>query len=150
MMHYRYDKTMTEIIEQHVKKILQEGVIKNCHSPYCSPVVLCRKNNGKSTEAPEAWPVATDYRKLHKQTVYNNYPMLQIADLLQMLRGINYIVVRPHVWLSPDSKQERRHPRNCFCCAIGMLCFSTHELRLIFSTVHVSKSKEYDFTTSFG
>ncbi|GFW56362.1 uncharacterized protein TNCV_2088711 [Trichonephila clavipes] len=43
---YRYDRLKQEILDYHVDKMLKEGTIISIQSPYASPVVLCRKNNG--------------------------------------------------------------------------------------------------------
>ncbi|GFX49982.1 uncharacterized protein TNCV_3883111 [Trichonephila clavipes] len=43
---YRYDRVKQEILNYHVDKMLKEGTIIPIQSPYASPVVLCRKNNG--------------------------------------------------------------------------------------------------------
>lgn len=67
--------------------MLQEGIIKRINSLYCSLVILCRKNNGKPADSPEACRLAVDYRKLNKQTVFHNYPMPRISDLLHDVKG---------------------------------------------------------------
>ncbi|GFW70905.1 retrovirus-related Pol polyprotein from transposon 297 [Trichonephila clavipes] len=46
---YRYDRLKKEILDYHVDKMLKEGTIIPIYSPYASPVVLCRKNNGLHT-----------------------------------------------------------------------------------------------------
>ncbi|GFX67089.1 uncharacterized protein TNCV_590051 [Trichonephila clavipes] len=46
---YRYDRVKQEILDYHVDKIVKEGTIIPIQSPYASPVVLCRKNNGLHT-----------------------------------------------------------------------------------------------------
>ncbi|GFW45034.1 uncharacterized protein TNCV_4513481 [Trichonephila clavipes] len=43
---YRYDRLKQEILDYHVEKVLKDGTIFPIQSPYTSPVVLCRKNNG--------------------------------------------------------------------------------------------------------
>ncbi|GFU98464.1 retrovirus-related Pol polyprotein from transposon 297 [Trichonephila clavipes] len=43
---YRYDRVKQKILDYHVDKMLKEGTIIPIKSPYASPVVLCRKNNG--------------------------------------------------------------------------------------------------------
>ncbi|GFW41778.1 retrovirus-related Pol polyprotein from transposon 297 [Trichonephila clavipes] len=43
---YRYDRLKQEILDYHVDKMLKHGTIIPIQSPYASPVVLCRKNNG--------------------------------------------------------------------------------------------------------
>ncbi|GFV88712.1 uncharacterized protein TNCV_3354641 [Trichonephila clavipes] len=46
---YRYDRLKQEILDYHVHKMLKEETIIPIQSPYASPVVLCRKNNGLHT-----------------------------------------------------------------------------------------------------
>ncbi|GFU64719.1 retrovirus-related Pol polyprotein from transposon 17.6 [Trichonephila clavipes] len=69
---YRYDRLKQEILDYHVDKMLKEGTIIPIQSPYASPVVLCRKNNGlkKRPDNPEAYRFAVDYRKLNAITKY--------------------------------------------------------------------------------
>ncbi|GFW50844.1 retrovirus-related Pol polyprotein from transposon 297 [Trichonephila clavipes] len=43
---YWYDRVKQEILDYHEDKMLKEGTIIPIQSPYASPVVLCRKNNG--------------------------------------------------------------------------------------------------------
>ncbi|GFX99484.1 uncharacterized protein TNCV_3039591 [Trichonephila clavipes] len=43
---YRYDSLKQEILDYQVDKMLKEVTIIPIQSPYASPVVLCRKNNG--------------------------------------------------------------------------------------------------------
>ncbi|GFW54037.1 hypothetical protein TNCV_3828451 [Trichonephila clavipes] len=64
--------------------MLKEGIIIPIQSPYASPVVLCRKNNGLHTppDNPEAYRFAVDYRKLNAITKYPRYPLLLIDDLI--------------------------------------------------------------------
>ncbi|GFW47135.1 hypothetical protein TNCV_55881 [Trichonephila clavipes] len=62
--------------------MLKEGTIIPIQSPYASPVVLCRKNNGLPLENPEAYRFAVDYRKLNAITKYPRYPLPLIDDLI--------------------------------------------------------------------
>ncbi|GFV87110.1 retrovirus-related Pol polyprotein from transposon 297 [Trichonephila clavipes] len=84
--NYRYDRVKQEIIDYHVDKMLKEGTIIPIQSPYTSPVVLCRKNNGLHTttppDNPEAYRFAVDYRKLNAITKYPRYPLPLIDDLI--------------------------------------------------------------------
>ncbi|GFT12014.1 retrovirus-related Pol polyprotein from transposon 297 [Trichonephila clavipes] len=79
---YRYDRVKQGIIDYHIEKILQEGTIQPIQSPYASPVVLPRKNNGLPPDSPEAYRFAIDYRKLNAITKYPRYPLLVIDDLI--------------------------------------------------------------------
>ncbi|GFU04426.1 retrovirus-related Pol polyprotein from transposon 297 [Trichonephila clavipes] len=79
---YRYDRLKQEILDYHVDKMLKEGTIIPIQSPYASPVVLCRKNNGLPPDNPEAYRFAVDYRKLNAITKYPRYPLPLIDDLI--------------------------------------------------------------------
>ncbi|GFT96488.1 retrovirus-related Pol polyprotein from transposon 297 [Trichonephila clavipes] len=62
--------------------MLQEGAIRPIQSPYASPVVLTRKNNGLPPDSPEAYRFTIDYRKLNAITKYSRYPLPVIDDLI--------------------------------------------------------------------
>ncbi|GFT45502.1 retrovirus-related Pol polyprotein from transposon 17.6 [Trichonephila clavipes] len=85
---YRYDRVKQDIIDYQVGNMLWEGIIIPIQSPYASPVVLCRKNNGLSPNNPEAYTFAVDYRKLEAITRYPSYciklayPLTLIEDLI--------------------------------------------------------------------
>ncbi|GFY03812.1 retrovirus-related Pol polyprotein from transposon 297 [Trichonephila clavipes] len=63
--------------------MLKEGTIIPIQSPYASPVVLCRKNNGLLPDNPEVYRFAVDYRKLNAITKYPRYPLPLIDDLMK-------------------------------------------------------------------
>ncbi|GFY09812.1 uncharacterized protein TNCV_3697741 [Trichonephila clavipes] len=79
---YRYDRVKQAILDYHVQKILKEGTIIPIQSPYASPVVLCRKNNGLPADNPEAYRFAVDYRKLKSIAKYPRYPLPLKDDLI--------------------------------------------------------------------
>ncbi|GFW06401.1 retrovirus-related Pol polyprotein from transposon 297 [Trichonephila clavipes] len=79
---YRYDRVKQGIIDYHIEKMLQEGSIRPIQSPYASPVVLTRKNNGLPPDSPETYRFAIDYRKLNAITKYPRYPLPVIDDLI--------------------------------------------------------------------
>ncbi|GFV26698.1 retrovirus-related Pol polyprotein from transposon 17.6 [Trichonephila clavipes] len=81
-MPYKYDRVKQEILDYHVDKMLKEGTIIPILSPYASPVVLCRKNNGLPPDNPEAYRFAVDYRKLNAVTKYLRNPLPLIDDLI--------------------------------------------------------------------
>ncbi|GFW77567.1 retrovirus-related Pol polyprotein from transposon 297 [Trichonephila clavipes] len=62
--------------------MLQEGKIRPIQSPYASPVVLTRKNNGLLPDSADAYRFAIDYRKLNAITKYPRYPLPVIDDLI--------------------------------------------------------------------
>ncbi|GFW85143.1 retrovirus-related Pol polyprotein from transposon 297 [Trichonephila clavipes] len=74
---YQYDRVKQGIIDY-----LIEGIIRPIQSPYASPVVLKRKNNGLPPDSPEAYRFAIDYRKFNAITKYPRYPLPVIDDLI--------------------------------------------------------------------
>ncbi|GFW11158.1 retrovirus-related Pol polyprotein from transposon gypsy [Trichonephila clavipes] len=63
--------------------MLKERTTIPIQSPYASPVVLCKKNNGLPPYNPEAYRFAVDYRKLNAITKYPpRYPSPLIDDLI--------------------------------------------------------------------
>ncbi|GFT05623.1 retrovirus-related Pol polyprotein from transposon 17.6 [Trichonephila clavipes] len=79
---YRYYRIKQGIIDYHIEKMLQECMIRPIQSPYASPVVLTRKNNGLPPNSREAYRFAIDYRKLNAITKYPRYPLPVIDDLI--------------------------------------------------------------------
>ncbi|GFX57914.1 retrovirus-related Pol polyprotein from transposon 17.6 [Trichonephila clavipes] len=79
---YRYDRVKQGIIDYHIEKMLQEGTIRPIQSPYASPVVLTRKNNGLPPDSPEAYRFAIDYRILNAIAKYPRYPLPVTDDLI--------------------------------------------------------------------
>ncbi|GFU71907.1 retrovirus-related Pol polyprotein from transposon 17.6 [Trichonephila clavipes] len=76
--------------------MLKEGTIIPIQSPYASPVVLCRKNNGLPPDNPEAYRFAVDYRKLNAITKYPRYPLPLIDDLIM---NIPHTTMMPALYL---------------------------------------------------
>ncbi|GFW89534.1 retrovirus-related Pol polyprotein from transposon 17.6 [Trichonephila clavipes] len=64
-----------EILKQEIDRLLSEGIIEECESPYASPVVLIPKPNG-------TFRLCIDYRKLNEITVADTYPLPRMDDLL--------------------------------------------------------------------
>ncbi|GFU29954.1 retrovirus-related Pol polyprotein from transposon 17.6 [Trichonephila clavipes] len=72
---YRYDRLKQEIIDYHVAKMVKDGTINSIQSPYASPVVLCRKNNGIHHR------IIRKHIDLLWITKYPRYPLPLIDDL---------------------------------------------------------------------
>ncbi|GFS74555.1 retrovirus-related Pol polyprotein from transposon 297 [Trichonephila clavipes] len=59
---YRMNPSKKEILKQEIDRLLSEGIIEECESPYASLVVLIPKPNG-------TFRLCIDYRKLNEITV---------------------------------------------------------------------------------
>jgi putative transposase len=70
-------------IKRHIQEILQKGHIRPISSPCGSPIVLVQKKD-------ETWRLWIDYRALNKIMARNWYPIPNIDDLLDQLKGENF------------------------------------------------------------
>ncbi|MCI35641.1 enzymatic polyprotein, partial [Trifolium medium] len=61
---------LTELKSQ-IEHLLGKGFIRPSMSPWGAPVLLVKKNDGKSR-------LCVDYRKLNKATIKNRYPLPRI------------------------------------------------------------------------
>ncbi|GFU02446.1 retrovirus-related Pol polyprotein from transposon opus [Trichonephila clavipes] len=68
-----------EILKREIDRLLAEGIIEECESPYASPVVLIPKPNG-------TFRLCIDYRKLNEIKVADTYPLARMDDLLHQAK----------------------------------------------------------------
>ncbi|GFS66858.1 retrovirus-related Pol polyprotein from transposon 17.6 [Trichonephila clavipes] len=76
---YRMNPSKKEILKQEIDRLLSEGIIDICESPYSSPVVLIPKPNG-------TFCLCIDYKKLNEITVADTYPLPRMDDLLHQAK----------------------------------------------------------------
>ncbi|GFW07664.1 hypothetical protein TNCV_3917971 [Trichonephila clavipes] len=75
----RWCGVVKEILKREIDRLLVEGIIEECESPYASPVVLIPKPNG-------TFRLCIDYRKLNEITVEDTYPLPRMDDLLHQAK----------------------------------------------------------------
>ena len=80
---YRTSPANRQIISEHIKTMLDSGVIRASRSPWAAPVVLVPKKDGKIR-------FAVDYRRLNDLTIKEIYALPRIDDTLDALGGANY------------------------------------------------------------
>ena len=69
---------MYDEIRQHLKEMLESGIIRESCSPWSSNVVCVRKKNGRLR-------LCIDFRKLNARTVHDSYALPRIEDTLDSL-----------------------------------------------------------------
>ncbi|KAK3720968.1 hypothetical protein QZH41_006537 [Actinostola sp. cb2023] len=74
--HRRIPPAQYEEVRQHLKDMLECGVIRKSHSPWSSPVVLVRKRDGSLR-------FCIDFRKLNARTVKDAYSLPRIDEALE-------------------------------------------------------------------
>ncbi|XP_027088526.2 uncharacterized protein [Coffea arabica] len=80
---YRYLHSQKNDIEKQVTMMFQHGIARNSNSPFASPVLLVKKNEG-------TWRFCVDCRKLNAITIKDCYPIPNVNELLNELVGSKY------------------------------------------------------------
>ena len=75
-----------EAVRQHLRDLLEAGVIQESESSFSSPIVVVRKKNGDIR-------LCVDYRKLNLQTVKDAYPLPNLEESLSALSGSKWFSV---------------------------------------------------------
>jgi hypothetical protein len=67
-------------LKKQIDELLEKGYIRPSTSPWAAPVLFVEKKDGTKR-------MCIDYRALNEVTVKNKYPLPQIEDLFDQLRG---------------------------------------------------------------
>ena len=91
-----------EVIDAHVEKMLETGVISQTVSPWSSNVVFVRKSSGELR-------FCVDFRQLNNLTVKDSYPLPRIDSCMDSLGGAKYfstLDLRSGYWQVELDKQS--------------------------------------------
>ena len=75
---YRAGPKSREILDQHIQKQLEMGVIERSTSEWVSPIVLAPKPDGTLL-------LCVDYRRLNAMTIPDTYPIPRMDDCIDSL-----------------------------------------------------------------
>ena len=110
---YRLPFLQRKLVEEHVDKMLKDGIIEPSQSPWASPIVIVDKKDGTKR-------FCVDYRALNKVTVKNSHPLPRIDDILASLDGAKYFTcldLRSGYWQIPVDPGSR--DKLAFTCFLG-------------------------------
>ncbi|GFW85302.1 retrovirus-related Pol polyprotein from transposon 17.6 [Trichonephila clavipes] len=73
-------------VNDQIDDWLQQGIIRESCSDYCSPIVLCKKKDGNLR-------ICIDYRKINSKTDKDRYPLPLIEEVLDQLQSGNFFSI---------------------------------------------------------
>lgn len=85
---YGYAPGLDTEVENQIKEMLDQGIIRESNSPYCSPIVVVPKKPDISGQ--KKYRIAIDYRNLNEITIADKYPIPNMDEILSKLGGCNY------------------------------------------------------------
>ena len=80
---YKCPQIFEAEIQKQVRKMLNDGIIKESISPYTAPVWVVPKKADAS--GVKKFRLVIDYRKLNEKTINDKYPIPDITDILDKL-----------------------------------------------------------------
>ena len=107
-----------EAVKQHLRELLDAGIIRESESPFASPLVLVRKKNGKIR-------LCVDYRKLNARTIKDAYALPNIEETFSALSGAKWFSVMDlrSGYYQVEMADEDKH-KTAFICPLGFWEFN--------------------------
>jgi hypothetical protein len=77
---YKIDVKDLVELKKPIEELLEKGFIRTSSSPWAAPVLFVSKKDGSRR-------MCVDYRSLNEVTIKNKYPLPQIEDLFDQMKG---------------------------------------------------------------
>lgn len=105
-------------VKQHLRELLETGIIRESESPFASPLVLVRKKNGQIR-------LCVDYRKLNARTVKDAYALPNIEETFSALSGAKWFSVMDlkSGYYQVEMAEQDKH-KTAFICPLGFWEFN--------------------------
>jgi len=84
--HRKIPHSMYTEVREHLKQLMDSGIVRRSQSPWASNIVLVRKED-------QSLRLCIDYRQLNKRTVKDAYALPRIEELLEGLGGNQFYSV---------------------------------------------------------
>ena len=84
--HRRIPPGMLQQVREHLRQMLDSGIIRPSQSPWSSEVVWVRKKDGSLRQC-------VDFRRLNARTIKDSYCLPRIEEILDSLAGAKYFSV---------------------------------------------------------
>ena len=107
-----------EAVKQHLRELLEAGIIRESESPFASPIVVVKKKNGKIR-------LCVDYRKLNMRTIKDAYALPNIEETFSALSGAKWFSVMDlkSGYYQVELAEEDKH-KTAFTCPLGFWEFN--------------------------
>ena len=92
-------------VQEHLKLMLDAGVIRPSNSPWCNAVVLVRKKDGSLR-------FCIDFRKINSLTVKDSHPLPRICETLESLTGAAHFStfdMNSGFWQVPMAEESKQY-----------------------------------------
>ena len=115
----RIPQAQRAVVEEEVKKMLEQGIVEPSCSPWASPIVLVTKKDGSVR-------FCVDYRRLNSVTKKDAYPLPRIHESLDTLSGSRFFSTMDMAsgyWqlkMADDGSKEK----TAFCTHLGLHQFT--------------------------
>ncbi|KAL2088055.1 hypothetical protein ACEWY4_016883 [Coilia grayii] len=107
-----------EAVKQHLRELLDAGIIRESESPFASPIVVVKKKNGNIH-------LCVVYRKLNMRTIKDPYALPNIEDTFSALSGAKWFSVMDlkSGYYQVEVAEEDKH-KTVFLCPLGFWEFN--------------------------
>ena len=102
---HRIPPPQLDEVREHLKLMLDAGMIRPSNSPWCNAVVLVRKKDG----SPH---FCIDFRKLNSLTVKDSHPLPRICETLESLTGAAHFStfdMNSRFWQVPMDEESKQY-----------------------------------------
>ena len=84
LRQYPLSPALMRCLNEELNRMLEDGIVEPCQSPWSSPVLLVKKKSGE-------YRFCFDGRRLNSVTVRDAYPLPRVEQILDRLRDAKFL-----------------------------------------------------------